>query len=173
MKLFDVYPLYDVCPVKAEGSYVWDDKGQKYLDLYGGHAVISIGHSHPTYVANLKEQLDQIGFYSNAVQNPLQVALAQKLGEVSKCEDYQLFMCNSGAEANENALKIASFHTQKSRVIAFKGAFHGRTSAAVSITDNAKIIAPINAHNPITLLPLNDLEALEESLSKRDVCGYY
>jgi len=169
MKLFDVYPLYDVTPVKAEGMYVWDDKGQKYLDLYGGHAVISIGHKHPHYVGALTSQLNAIGFYSNAVQNPLQVALAEKLGTLSGCENYQLFMVNSGAEAVENALKVASFHNGLSRVIAFDKGFHGRTSAAVSVTDNKNIIAPINAHNPVSILPLNDLKAVENELKKGDV----
>ena len=169
MKLFDVYPLYNVTPVKAEGSYVWDEKGQKYLDLYGGHAVISIGHKHPHYVQKLTEQLHAIGFYSNAVQNPLQVELTEKLGRISGCEDYNLFLVSSGAEANENALKVASFYNQKSRVISFNSSFHGRTSAAVAVTDNKKIIAPINAHNPVTILPLNDAVALETELKKGDV----
>jgi acetylornithine/N-succinyldiaminopimelate aminotransferase len=169
MKLFDVYPLYNVTPVKAEGSYVWDEKGQKYLDLYGGHAVISIGHKHPHYVQKLTEQLHAIGFYSNAVQNPLQVELTEKLGRISGCEDFNLFLVSSGAEANENALKVASFYNQKSRVISFNSSFHGRTSAAVAVTDNKKIIAPINAHNPVTILPLNDVVALETELKKGDV----
>ena len=142
MNLFDVYPLYDVTPVSAKGIVITDDKGQEYLDYYGGHAVISIGHSHPHYVKRLKDQLDKIGFYSNAIQNPLQVQLATKLGELSDCEDYNLFLCNSGAEANENALKLASFHNGKTRIIAFQNGFHGRTSAAVAATDNEKINAP-------------------------------
>ncbi|MDO6800880.1 aminotransferase class III-fold pyridoxal phosphate-dependent enzyme [Wenyingzhuangia sp. 1_MG-2023] len=170
MKLFDVYPLYNVTPVKAEGAYVWDDKGDKYLDLYGGHGVISIGHTHPTYKTALENQLSKIGFYSNAIQNPLQQELADKLGELSGCgEDYALFLCSSGAEANENAIKVASFYNQKSRVIAFKNGFHGRTSGAVSITDNPKIIAPINSHNPVTILPLNDIELVKAEIAKGDV----
>lgn len=171
MKLFDVYPLYDVTPVSAKGIKVIDDKGQEYLDFYGGHAVISIGHSHPHYVQRLKDQLDKIGFYSNAVQNPLQEELAEKLGKQSGCEDYQLFMCNSGAEANENALKMASFITRKSRVIAFKNSFHGRTSAAVAATDNASINAPINLQQKVTFLELDDVEGFEKEISKGDVCG--
>ncbi|MFD0798848.1 aspartate aminotransferase family protein [Maribacter chungangensis] len=171
MNLFDVYPLYNVTPVSAKGIVVTDDKGQEYLDFYGGHAVISIGHSHPHYVKRLKEQLDKIGFYSNAVQNPLQVALAQKLGQLSGCENYNLFLCNSGAEANENALKIASFHTGKSRVIAFKNGFHGRTSAAVAVTDNEAINAPLNKQQKVTILPLNDLASFTSEIGKGDVCG--
>ncbi len=171
MNLFDVYPLYDVTPVKAKGSSVWDDKNQEYLDLYGGHGVISVGHSHPVYVEKIKSQLDAIGFYSNAIQNPLQQQLAKKLGEVSNCEDYNLFLCNSGSEANENALKVASFTTGKSRVISFENSFHGRTSASVSVTDNKKIQAEINMHNPVTILPLNDLFLLEKNLEKGDVCA--
>lgn len=171
MKLFDVYPLYDVTPVSAKGIKVIDDKGQEYLDFYGGHAVISIGHSHPHYVQRLKDQLDKIGFYSNAVQNPLQEELAEKLGKQSGCEDYQLFMCNSGAEANENALKMASFITRKSRIIAFKNSFHGRTSAAVAATDNASINAPINLQQKVTFLELDDVEGFEKEISKGDVCG--
>lgn len=171
MKLFDVYPLYDVTPVSAKGIVVTDDKGQEYLDFYGGHAVISIGHSHPHYVKRLKDQLEKIGFYSNSIKNPLQAALAEKLGRLSGCEDYNLFLCNSGAEANENALKMASFHTGKSRVIAFKNSFHGRTSAAVAATDNPKINAPINRQQKVTFLPLNDEEALEKELEKGDVCA--
>lgn len=169
MKLFDVYPLYNVTPVKAEGSYVWDNNNEKYLDLYGGHGVISIGHKHPHYVKALTEQLNNIGFYSNAIQNPLQKELAEKLGKLSGCEDYNLFLVSSGAEANENALKVASFYTKKSRVISFSSGFHGRTSAAVAVTDNKNIIAPINAHNPVTILPLNDVAALEAELQKGDV----
>jgi len=171
MNLFEVYPLYDVTPVKAKGSSVWDDKNQEYLDLYGGHGVISVGHSHPEYVAKITNQLHNIGFYSNAVQNPLQQQLAKKLGEVSNCEDYNLFLCNSGAEANENALKVASFVTGKSKVIAFENSFHGRTSASVSVTDNKKIQAEINKFNPVTILPLNDLFLLEKTLEKGDVCS--
>ena len=170
MELFDVYPLYNVTPVSAKGIVVTDDKGQEYLDFYGGHAVISIGHSHPHYVKRLKEQLDKIGFYSNAIQNPIQEALAHKLGELSGCEDYNLFLCNSGAEANENALKLASFQTGKSRVIAFKHGFHGRTSAAVAATDNEKINAPINKQQKVTILPFEDLVAFKSEISKGDVC---
>lgn len=170
MKLFDVYPLYNVTPVKAEGCYVWDEKGDKYLDLYGGHGVISIGHTHPKYKSAIENQLSKIGFYSNAIQNPLQKELSDKLGELSGCgEDYELFLCSSGAEANENAIKVASFVNRKSRVIAFKNGFHGRTSGAVSITDNKKIIAPINAHNPVTILPLNDIELVKQEIAKGDV----
>jgi len=171
MNLFDVYPLYDVTPVSAEGIVVTDEKGQNYLDFYGGHAVISIGHSHPHYVKRLKDQLDKIGFYSNSVKNPLQEELATKLGQLSGCEDYNLFLCNSGAEANENALKMASFHTGKSRVIAFNNSFHGRTSAAVAATDNPKINAPINQQQKVTFLPFNDLEAFQKEIEKGDVCG--
>ena len=144
MKLFDVYPLFNITPVKAEGCNVWDSEGRRYLDLYGGHAVISIGHSHPVYIDKISDQLSKLGFYSNSVQNPLQKELADKLGRLSGCDDYQLFLCNSGAEANENALKLASFITGKKKIISYKKGFHGRTSAAVSITDNPKIIAPVN-----------------------------
>ncbi len=171
MNLFDVYPLYNVTPVQAKGIVVTDDKGQEYLDYYGGHAVISIGHSHPHYVKRLKEQLDKIGFYSNAVQNPLQVELATKLGQLSGCEDYNLFLCNSGAEANENALKLASFHTSKTRVIAFKNGFHGRTSAAVAATDNEKINAPLNKQQKVSILPLNDIDAFKQEITKGDICA--
>ncbi len=171
MNLFDVYPLYDVTPVSAKGMVVIDDKGQEYLDFYGGHAVISIGHGHNHYVKKLKNQLDNIGFYSNAVQNPLQKELATKLGQLSSCEDYNLFLCNSGAEANENALKLASFQTGKSRVIAFKNGFHGRTSAAVAATDNEKINAPLNKQQKVTILPFNDLDAFTTEIEKGDVCG--
>ncbi|MCL4137397.1 UNVERIFIED_CONTAM: hypothetical protein GTU68_005943 [Idotea baltica] len=171
MNLFDVYPLYNVTPVKGKDLIVTDNDGVEYLDLYGGHGVISIGHAHPYYVAKVKEQLDALSFYSNAVQNPLQAQLALKLGEVSKCPNFSLFLCNSGAEANENALKLASFHTKKSRVVTFENSFHGRTSGAVSVTDNPKIIAPINACNPVTILPLNDSELLEKALQVGDVCA--
>ncbi|MBC8766576.1 aspartate aminotransferase family protein [Arenibacter sp. BSSL-BM3] len=171
MELFDVYPLYDVTPVSAKGIVVTDEKGQDYMDFYGGHAVISIGHSHPHYVDRLKNQLDKIGFYSNAVQNPIQEALAHKLGKLSGCEDYNLFLCNSGAEANENALKLTSFQTGKSRVIAFKHGFHGRTSAAVAATDNEKINAPINKQQKVTILPFEDLAAFKSEISKGDVCS--
>lgn len=171
MKLFDVYPLYEVAPVRAEGCYVYDEQGTEYLDLYGGHAVISIGHRHPRYVAALKKQIDHIGFYSNAVQNPLQLEVAKTLGDLSGCGDYQLFFCNSGAEANENALKLASFATGKSRVVAFKNSFHGRTSAVVAATDNPSIIAPLNAQHKVSILDLGDVEALEETLSQGDCCA--
>ncbi|WP_306012404.1 MULTISPECIES: aspartate aminotransferase family protein [unclassified Allomuricauda] len=171
MKLFDVYPLYNVTPVKAKGIEVWDDKGEKYLDFYGGHAVISIGHTHPHYVKRIKEQLEQMAFYSNSVQNPLQQALAEKLGQMSGCEDYDLFMCNSGAEANENALKMASFHTGKSKVIAFTNSFHGRTSAAVAATDNPSINAPINKQQEVTFLPLNDVDAFEKAIESDSYCA--
>ncbi|MCM4166905.1 [LysW]-aminoadipate semialdehyde transaminase [Arenibacter antarcticus] len=171
MKLFDVYPLYDVTPVAAKGIVVIDDKGQEYLDFYGGHAVISIGHSHPTYINRLKDQLDKIGFYSNAIQNPLQEELATKLGKLSGCEDYNLFLCNSGAEANENALKLASFQNGKSKVIAFKNGFHGRTSAAVAVTDNEKINAPLNKQQKVSFLPFNDLQAFISEISNGDVCA--
>lgn len=171
MKLFDVYPLFDITPVKAEGCYVYDDQGKEYLDLYGGHAVISIGHSHPYYVEKIADQLKNIGFYSNSVQNPLQQQLADKLGELSGCEEYQLFLCNSGAEANENALKLASFITGKKKIISYKKGFHGRTSAAVSITDNPKIIAPVNETDNAIILPLNDIEATEEALKNGNVAA--
>lgn len=172
MKLFDVYPLYDVTPQRASDVFVYDNNGVEYLDLYGGHAVISIGHAHPTYVEHLTNQINKLGFYSNAVQNPLQVELAERLGRLSNCEDYDLFLCNSGAEANENALKLASFHTGKSRVIAFKNAFHGRTSAAVAATDNRAINAPINnQHSVTTFLPLNQLHSLDYELAFGDVCA--
>ncbi len=171
MNLFDVYPLYDVTPVSAKGIVVTDDKGTEYLDFYGGHAVISIGHSHPHYVKRLTDQLNKIGFYSNSIKNPLQEELATKLGQLSDCENYNLFLCNSGAEANENALKLASFHTGKSRVIAFTNGFHGRTSAAVAATDNPKINAPINLQQKVTFLPLNDLEAFQAEIEKGDVCA--
>ena len=171
MKLFDVYPLYDVTPISANGIVVTDDKGQEYLDFYGGHAVISIGHSHPHYIKRLKDQLDNIGFYSNAVQNPLQVKLATKLGKLSHCDDYNLFLCNTGAEANENALKLASFQTGKSRVIAFKNSFHGRTSAAVATTDNEKINAPLNKQQKVTFLPFDNITAFKIEIEKGDVCA--
>lgn len=171
MKLFEVYPLYNVTPVKAEGAYVWDENNTKYLDLYGGHGVISIGHTHPKYVKALSNQLSKIGFYSNSIQNPLQVELAQKLGKLSGCENYNLFLCNSGAEANENALKLASFITGKSRIISFNNAFHGRTSAAVVVTDNMKINAPINLQQEVTFLPLNNIELLIQELMKGDVAA--
>ena len=171
MPLFDVYPLYDVEPTKARGVYVYDQKGTKYLDLYGGHAVISIGHGHRTYKRMLRKQLHRIGFYSNAVQNPLQEKLSAEINRQSGCTDYELFMCSSGAEANENALKLASFHTGKSRVIAFDNAFHGRTSAAVAATDNKNIQAPLNNQQQVDFLPFNDADALEKELAKGDVCA--
>ena len=169
MNLFDVYPLYPITPVKALDCIITDDKGIEYLDLYSGHGVISIGHTHPEYVAKVKEQLDNLSFYSNAIQNPLQVELADKLGKLSNCEEYSLFLCSSGAEANENALKMASFHTNKSRVVSFNNAFHGRTSAAVATTDNPKIVAPMNAQQVVTFLPLNEIELVENELKKGDV----
>lgn len=169
MNLFNVYPLYDITPVKALDCTITDVNGIEYLDLYGGHGVISIGHTQADYVAKLKNQLDNLGFYSNAIQNPLQVELAEKLGKLSGLEDYQLFLCSSGAEANENALKLASFHNGKSRVVAFDNSFHGRTSAAVAVTDNKKIVAPINAQQVVTFLPLNNIELVEAELKKGDV----
>jgi acetylornithine aminotransferase len=171
MKLFDVYPVYDIEPVKGEGCYIFDKSGTKYLDFYGGHAVISIGHSHPHYVQKVSRQLSNLGFYSNSVENSLQVELAEKLGILSGLESYQLFLCNSGAEANENALKMASFETGKTKIIAFEKGFHGRTSAAVNITQNPSIQAPINQTFEREWLPLNDLEAAEEALKKGDVAG--
>ncbi|MFA4867527.1 MAG: aminotransferase class III-fold pyridoxal phosphate-dependent enzyme [Pedobacter sp.] len=165
MNLFDVYPLNDIEITKASGSKVWDANGQEYLDLYGGHAVISIGHTHPHYVARLTDQLNKVGFYSNSIKIPLQVELAKKLGEVSGKTDYQLFLCNSGAEANENALKLASFYNGRKKVIAFKGAFHGRTSLAVAATDNPKIIAPVNETENIIFLPHNDEAALADAFA--------
>ncbi len=171
MQLFDVYPLFDVNITKGEGCHVWDDKGQEYLDLYGGHAVISIGHCNPHYVAKVTEQLGKLGFYSNSVVNTLQRELASRLGKACGYEDYQLFLINSGAEANENALKLASFKTGRTRVLSAAKAFHGRTSLAVEATDNPKIIAPINANKHVTYLPLNDLAAWEEELAKGDVCA--
>ncbi|WP_162426315.1 aspartate aminotransferase family protein [Pontibacter pudoricolor] len=166
MNLFDVYPVFDINPVRGQGCYIWDDKGTRYLDLYGGHAVISIGHSHPHYVKRIARQLYDIGFYSNSVQMPMQEELAQKLGELSGYTDYSLFLCNSGAEANENAIKVASFQTGRKKIIAFKGAFHGRTSAAVAATDNPSIIAPVNETENVVFLPLNDLNAFAKALLK-------
>lgn len=171
MKLFDVYPLFDIDIVKGEGCNTYDAQGNKYLDLYGGHAVISVGHSHPHYLKALQEQASKLVFYSNSVINNLQKQLAEKLGKASGYDDYQLFLVNSGAEANENALKLASFHTGKSRVIAFDKAFHGRTSLAVEATDNPKIVAPINANNHVTFVTLNDAAAVETELAKGDVCA--
>src|SRR5215469_14930727 len=161
MKLFDVYPINDITIVKAKGSYVWDDGGQQYLDLYGGHAVISIGHTHPHYVQRITDQLNKVGFYSNSIHIPLQQELADKLGKVSGRPDYRLFLCNSGAEANENALKLASFHNGRKKVIAFSHSFHGRTSLAVAVTDNPQILAPVNRTDNIVFLPFNDEAALE------------
>ena len=169
MKLFDVYPLFNIDIVKGKGCHVWDAEGNEYLDLYGGHAVISVGHCHPYYVQKLTEQLNKLGFYSNSVINSLQVELAEKLGKLSGYDDYSLFLINSGAEANENALKLASFHNHKKRVVSFKKAFHGRTSAAVKVTDNPAIIAPINDTIPVTFVPLNDVKAVEAELQKGDV----
>lgn len=171
MNLFDVYPLNDITIVKAAGSYVWDDKDQKYLDLYGGHAVISIGHTHPHYVERLENQLHKVGFYSNSIKIPLQVELAEKLGTVSGKTNYQLFLCNSGAEANENALKLASFYNGRKKIIAFKKAFHGRTSLAVAVTDNPNIVAPVNQTDNVIFLPFNDEAALEEAFKQNDICA--
>ena len=169
MKLYDVYPLFDIEIEKGEGCYTYDTEGTKYLDLYGGHAVISVGHSHPHYLKALNEQASKLVFYSNSVINSLQQKLADKLGKISGYDDYQLFLINSGAEANENALKLASFYNGKKRVIAFDKAFHGRTSLAVEATDNPKIVAPINANGHITFLPLNDIESVKAELAKDDV----
>ena len=171
MKLFDVYPLFDVNIVKGKGCKVSDDKGQEYLDLYGGHAVISIGHAHPHYISKVNEQLGKLGFYSNSVVNKLQVELAERLGRISGYDDYQLFLINSGAEANENALKLASFTNGRTRVLSAAKAFHGRTSLAVEVTNNPKIIAPINANGHVTYLPLNDINAWEKEIRKGDVCA--
>ncbi len=168
--LFDVYPIYDIEPVKARGSYLWDQNGIKYTDLYGGHAVISVGHSHPYYVEMLTKQLNAISFYSNSVKISLQEELAEKLGEISGYPDYKLFLCNSGAEANENALKLASFHTGRTKVIAFKKGFHGRTAGAVAATDNPSIVAPINYNKHVTFLPYNDVEAVESGIDD-EVCA--
>lgn len=169
MKLFDVYPLFDIEIVKGEGCYVWDKEGNKYLDLYGGHAVISVGHSHPHYLSAITEQLSKLGFYSNSVINSLQQTFAEKLGKICGYEDYDLFIVNSGAEANENALKLASFHNGRKRILSFFRSFHGRTSAAVRVTDNAKIIAPINESLPVTYVQMNDTNAVETELKKGDV----
>lgn len=171
MNLFDVYPLLDITPVKGEGCYVWDENGTKYLDLYGGHAVISVGHSHPHYIKRINDQLGQIGFYSNSVQIPQQKELAEKLGEACGYPDYQLFLVNSGAEANENALKLASFVTGRKKMVAFKKGFHGRTSAAVAVTDNPKIVAPVNETSNAIILPFNDLALLEEQLKTNEIGG--
>lgn len=171
MKLFDVYPLFDIEIVSGKGCHVYDAEGTEYIDLYGGHAVISVGHSHPHYVEALKRQAEKLVFYSNSVQNSLQVKLAEKLGRLSGYDDYQLFLVNSGAEANENAMKLASFHTGKARVVSFSKAFHGRTSLAVEATDNPKIVAPINANDRITFVPFGDIAAVEAELAKGDVAA--
>ena len=167
MRLFDVYPIQDITIQKALGSTVWDDKGQEYLDLYGGHAVISIGHTHPHWVNRIEKQLHQIAFYSNSIRIPIQQELATKLGQVSGKEEYQLFLCNSGAEANENALKLASFHTGRKKVVAFSKAFHGRTSLAVAVTDNKNYVAPVNETDNVIFLPFNDEQALEDCFKKQ------
>lgn len=171
MKLFDVYPLFDVNIVKGKGCHVWDDQGTEYLDLYGGHAVISIGHAHPHYVEAISRQVGELGFYSNSVINRLQQELADRLGELSGYDDYQLFLINSGAEANENALKLASFYNGRKRILSFCKAFHGRTSLAVEATHNPNIIAPVNDNGHVTYLPLNDIEAARAELAKDDVCA--
>ncbi len=171
MQLYPVYPLFDINIVKGEGCHVWDSEGQEYLDLYGGHAVISIGHSHPHYVEKLTQQLNTLGFYSNSVINRLQEQLAERLGKACGYDNYQLFLVNSGAEANENALKLASFHTGRKRILAASKAFHGRTSLAVEATDNPKIVAPVNANGHVQFLPLNDLEAFQSELAKGDVAA--
>src|ERR1700741_576962 len=169
MTLFDVYPVNDITIAKALGSYVWDENGVQYLDLYGGHAVISIGHTHPHWVKRIEEQLEKIAFYSNSVRIPLQKELAEKLGKVSGKDDYQLFLCNSGAEANENALKLASFHNGKKKVIAFRKSFHGRTSLAVAVTDNPKIVAPVNKTDNVIFLPWCDEGALEQAFANNEI----
>lgn len=171
MNLFDVYPLFDINIVKGKGCHVWDENGTEYLDLYGGHAVISIGHAHPHYIAMINNQIAKLGFYSNSVINKLQQEVAARLGKISGYDDYSLFLINSGAEANENALKLVSFHNGRTKVISFSKAFHGRTSLAVEATDNPKIIAPINANGHITYLPLNDTEAMKAELAKGDTCA--
>ncbi len=171
MRLFDVYPLFEIEPVRGAGFYVYDAEGREYLDFYGGHAVISIGHSHPRYVQRIQEQVARLGFYSNSVQNPLQQELADHLGRLSGCVDYQLFLCNSGAEANENALKMASFQTGRTRILAFRNAFHGRTSAAVNVTDSDRIKAPINQGYPVTFIEMGQVAALERELMKGDVAA--
>ena len=171
MNLYDVYPLFDITIAKGKGCRVWDDKGEEYLDMYGGHAVISIGHSHPHYVEALSKQVAELGFYSNSVHNPLQEKFAKRLGEVSGYDDYSLFLINSGAEANENALKLSSFYNRRTRILSLEKAFHGRTSLAVEATDNPKIIAPINANHHGTYLPLNDLNAWAAEIEKGDVCA--
>lgn len=171
MELFDVYPLFDIAIDHGKGCHVWDEEGQEYLDLYGGHAVISVGHAHPHYVEAISNQVAKLGFYSNSVQNPLQKEFAKRLGKACGYEDYQLFLINSGAEANENALKLSSFYNGRTRILSLEKAFHGRTSLAVEVTNNPKIIAPINANGHVTYLPINDLPAWEAELSKGDVCA--
>ncbi|HLF51802.1 aspartate aminotransferase family protein [Flavobacterium sp.] len=171
MNLFNVYPVYNITPTKALSAKVWDENNQEYLDFYGGHGVISIGHSHPAYVKAITEQVQKIGFYSNSILNPIQENLGKKITEVSGYTDYSLFLCNSGAEANENALKLASFHNKKSKIIAFKNAFHGRTSAAVAVTDNPSIVAPINNNHEVVFLPLNDITLVETEIAKNNVCA--
>lgn len=171
MNLFDVYPLFDIEITKGRGCHVYDADGTEYLDLYGGHAVVSVGHCHPVVVKAIEKQASQLMFYSNSVINPLQQQLAEKLGKISGYDDYSLFLVNSGAEANENALKLASFHTGRKRVVAFRRAFHGRTSAAVEVTDNPKIVSPLNSNNNVTFLPLNDIDAMCDELAKGDVAA--
>lgn len=171
MNLFDVYSLFDIVPAKGQGCKVWDNNGQEYLDLYGGHAVISVGHTHPKYVSAITEQLNKIGFYSNSVINPMQEELAQKIGQLSGLTDYSLFLCNSGAEANENALKLASFHTGRDKVVAFRHSFHGRTSGAVAVTDNPKIVSPFNANHKVEFANMNDIESVEALLGGNDVAA--
>ncbi len=171
MSLFNVYPLFDITPVRAKDLSVYDEQDVEYLDLYGGHAVISIGHSHPDYVSAISDQVSKLGFYSNAIQNPLQESLARELERISGCKDYQLFLCNSGAEANENALKLASFHTGKKNVLAFKNSFHGRTSAAVAATDDPKIVAPLNAQQHVDFVTLGDLNTVEYILKNEETCA--
>ena len=171
MSLFNVYPLFNITPIKGEDVYIYDENDTQYLDLYGGHAVISIGHSHPKYVKNISEQVSKLGFYSNSIQNPLQIELSEKLEALSGCKDYQLFLCNSGAEANENALKLASFHTNKKKILAIKNGFHGRTSAAVVATDNPKIIAPINAQQEVDFIEFGDLFLADTILKENKTCA--
>jgi len=173
MTLFDVYPINNINIVKALGSYVWDDKDTKYLDMYGGHAVISIGHTHPHWVKSIEDQLSKIAFYSNSIKIPLQQQLAEKLGALSGKNDYQLFLCNSGAEANENALKLASFHNGRKTIIAFDKSFHGRTSLAVAVTDNPSIVAPVNENDHVVFLPFNDVEALKEYFNKNGIISKF
>ena len=171
MSLFNVYPLFNITPISAKDVYVYGENNTQYLDLYGGHAVISIGHSHPKYVAAISNQVEKLGFYSNAIQNPLQEQLADKLETLSGCKDYQLFLCNSGAEANENALKLASFHNGKKKILAFKNSFHGRTSAAVAATDNPKIVAPLNAQQEVDFVELGNLNGVENILKQNETCA--